>query len=152
MSWRWLLVLLLCGTGCSRRFQDRTYAAEVRAAHEQADTAHDPRQKAAAKAALDGAFQRGGGSGVEIALRQDLADRTARLELDLGHPREALRWARRGLAIDGAPSILRANLLITEADALVAQGQRHEARQALLSALEINQALLRLELNEVETR
>jgi hypothetical protein len=143
---------VLCLAGCSRQTAHRAYAAEVRAAHQTADAAESPAQKAAAKDALESAFQRGDEPGAAAAIRQDLADRAARLELELGHAAEALRWTQRGLAIDDAPSVLRANLLITEAEALAAQGQRAEARQALFAALEINQALLQVELDTEEPR
>lgn len=148
MSERRLPLLLLCLAACSRPGQERAYASEVRAAHHQADAAQGSVQKTAAKDALAAAFEHGEGStGAQLALRQDLADRTARLELELGHAEAALRWARQGQALSAAPSVLSANLLITEADALAAQGRRDEARNALLSALEINQALLRVELD-----
>jgi len=151
MKAAWLAVTLLFLAGCARPSQDRAYAAEVRAAHQTADSATTQEQKRAAERALESAFERSAAPGAEAALRQDLADRAARLELELGHAQQALDWTQRGLAVEGAPDLLRANLLITEADAWVALGQRGEARQSLLAALEINQALLSSELEEEES-
>jgi hypothetical protein len=145
-----LALVLLCLAGCSRQRPGPAYAAEVRAAHRTADAATSPELKRTAERALASAFERGEGPGAIAALRQDLADRAARLELELGHAQEALDWTQRGLAIEGAPSLLRANLLITEADAWVALGKRGAARQSLLAALEVNQALLTDELTEAE--
>jgi len=81
-----------------------------------------------------------------LPLRQDLADRAARLELAQGNPQAALTWTARGLALSTAPGVFRANLLLTSADAHEAMNQPDAARAALLQALEVNQQLLDREL------
>jgi hypothetical protein len=81
-----------------------------------------------------------------LPLRQDLASRAARVELDLGHAASADQWARRGLALTTTPSIFRANLLLDAAEARRRQGDDAGARAALVEAMQINQHLLDEEL------
>ncbi len=87
------------------------------------------------------------GSSVTL-LRQDLAERSARVALSLGQTDEALGWIERGLALDRAPSLVVANLLVGRADILEALGRADEARGSLVEALGVNQALLAQELDE----
>ncbi len=81
-----------------------------------------------------------------LSLRQDLASRAARIELDLGDAVLAARWAQRGLALSQAPSLFRANLLLDAAEARRRLGDDAGARTALLEAMQINQNLLEEEL------
>jgi tetratricopeptide (TPR) repeat protein len=133
---------------CARPEKARSYAKEVQKAHTKADRAKTADQRLAAAQQLGVMFDRPprGPRSTTSALRQDLADRAARLHLDLGEPERALEWVKKGREVDDRPSVLQANLLITEADSLVALGERDRARQALLRAVEINQALLNVEL------
>lgn len=88
-------------------------------------------------------------SGPSITLlRQDLAERSARVALSLGQKDEALGWIERGLALDRAPSLMVANLLVGRADVLESLGRADEARGSLVEALGVNQALLAQELDE----
>lgn len=81
-------------------------------------------------------------------LRQDLAERSARVALSIGDPEEALRWIERGLAVDRTPSLVLGNLLVGRADVLEVVGRPDEARSSLVEALGVNQALLARELAE----
>lgn len=81
-------------------------------------------------------------------LRQDLAERSARVALSLGEREEALRWVERGLSLERAPSLVVVNLLVGRADVLEALGRPDEARSSLVQALGVNQALLAQELDE----
>ncbi len=122
----------------------------LRLAHEEADDARTPAERAEALASIGRLFEARLPGGVDDpatrALRQDLASRAARLALELGRSAEALDWATRGLGLSSAPTVLRANLLLVRADALEATGQREAARAALVEALAINQQLLDQEL------
>jgi len=144
-----LLLSMLFGLcACSRASERRAYAEQIAEAHAAADRASSAEELRAAGHGLERAFEQEpqGKTATTLPLRQDLADRIARLHLRLDEPAEALTWARRGLAENGDPTVLRGGLLITEADALEALGQRDEARTALMAALEINQTLLNVEL------
>jgi tetratricopeptide (TPR) repeat protein len=83
-----------------------------------------------------------------VELRQELAARAARLELAAGRPREARRWAERGLALDQDVSSLSAALWLVMADAYEAEGNTSEARGALKEALASHERLLERELED----
>jgi len=144
------LLLLSCSLAlaCARRSEQKAYARELTRAHALADRATTESERRTAARTLEHAFDREpeGPAETSTPLRQDLADRIARLYLHTEEPQLALTWARRGLAITEAESVLRATLQITEADALEALGDRDAARASLMSALETNQALLNVEL------
>jgi tetratricopeptide (TPR) repeat protein len=141
-------VLLSFGTSaCSRARQERAYADELSRAHAAADRAVSDEQVRSSARQLERIFALAPPNVPEAtALRQDAADRIARLHLRLLEPNVAFEWTRRGLEESEAETVLRATLLITEADALEALGRRDEARAALMAALETNQALLHVEL------
>lgn len=142
-----LLLLLFGSSACSRARQERAYADELSRAHAAADRAVTGEQVLSSVQRLERAFAlTPPGSPEASALRQDAADRIARLRLRLREPSVALEWTRRALEESEAETVLRANLLITQADSLEALGRRDEARAALMAALETNQALLQVEL------
>lgn len=147
---RRLLVLLLLWLGssaCSRARQQRAYANELAQAHAAADRAVSDEQVLSSLRRLERAFElTPPGAPEATALRQDAADRIARLHLRRREPSLALDWTRRGLEESEAETVLQATLLITQADSLEALGRRDEARGALMAALETNQALLHVEL------
>jgi tetratricopeptide (TPR) repeat protein len=146
-GWLALLLLLLGTSGCSRARQERAYADELSRAHAAADRAVSDDQARSSVRQLERVFALTPPSSPEAAaLRQDAADRIARLHLRLREPSVALEWTRRALGESEARTVFRAALLITEADALEALGRRDEARSALMAALETNQALLHVEL------
>ncbi len=80
-----------------------------------------------------------------VSVRQDLAARAANL-LVASAPKRAKVAAEEGLALSHQPSILRANLFISLADAEEALGNDAAARSALLRAITINETLLESEL------
>lgn len=144
---RLVLLLVLALGACSRAQNDRTYARDLAAAHASADRAASDEDARAAIRELQRIFDLPPPPSKEAALlRQDAADRIARSYLRLREPQAALLWTQRALAESEEATVLRAALLITEADALEALGRRDEAREALMSALDTNQTLLHVEL------
>ena len=128
---------------------DRTMQ-QVRNAHRLADEARSLADQEAALHALQRAFERYsfGPTEAGLLLRQDLADRSAKLCLALRRPQAAFDWTERGLGISRVPSLVRANLLLTKAEALGTLGNESAARGVLLQALTMNQALLKKELKD----
>jgi len=75
-------------------------------------------------------------------IRQDLYCRLAETALRLGEPQTALEWTRRGLALDGQPTPLLAQLEALEGDAWVALGDDNRAARGYMRALEVHEKLL----------
>jgi len=146
----WLLGVWALTAACSRSSERQVYVSELEQAHSAADHAATEGETRSALRSLERAFELSpeGNRETTLSLRQDLADRIARLHLRLGEAQTSLEWARKGLTQSDRNTVLRATLLITEADALEALGERDQARDRLMSALEINQALLHVELEE----
>lgn len=123
---------------------------ELEEAHREADMASDDAARRAALGRLAELDQRAPAAPAAelIELRQDLAVRAARLELQLGRPEAALAWAQRGLELSPGPSVMAATLWLTSADAHEAAGRLDETRAALSKALTINKRLFERELGE----
>jgi hypothetical protein len=75
-------------------------------------------------------------------LRQDLFCRLAEAALRVGQPDQALEWAKRGIALDGPPNPLLAQLMAIDGQARASLGDRLGAARSYLRALEINETLL----------
>jgi hypothetical protein len=75
-------------------------------------------------------------------LRQDLYCRLAETALRLGEPQTALEWTRRGLALDGQPTPLLAQLEALEGDAWAALGDDERAARGYMRALNVHEKLL----------
>ena len=75
-------------------------------------------------------------------IRQDLYCRLAETALRLGEPQTALEWARRGLALDGQPTPLLAQLEALGGDALAALGDDEQAARSYMRALRVHETLL----------
>ncbi len=128
----------------------RAWLEDLRAGHAAADDAATDADKAQARDRLVRAFDEAPPKALDAGevtqVRQDLAARTGRLELELGRAREALAWSGRGLELSTTPSVFRSNLLLLQADAYEALSRPEDARKTLLRALRENQALLDEEL------
>jgi hypothetical protein len=75
-------------------------------------------------------------------IRQDLYCRLAETALRLGEPQTALEWARRGLALDGQPTPLLAQLEALGGDAWTALGDDEQAARSYMRALRMHETLL----------
>jgi hypothetical protein len=75
-------------------------------------------------------------------IRQDLYCRLAETALRLGEPQTALEWTRRGLALDGHPTPLLAQLEALEGDAWAALGDDERAARGYMRALTVHEKLL----------
>lgn len=75
-------------------------------------------------------------------IRQDLYCRLAETALRLGEPQTALEWTRRGLALDGQPTPLLAQLEALEGDAWAALGDDERAARGYMRALNVHEQLL----------
>ena len=75
-------------------------------------------------------------------IRQDLYCRLAETALRLGEPQTALEWTRRGLALDGQPTPLLAQLEALEGDAWAALGDDERAARGYMRALNVHEKLL----------
>lgn len=130
--------------------KNAAWITQLREVHQAVDGAQTPAKKRAALGGLEQLFESRPPQDMLAAellpVRQDLADRAARLELSLGNAQDALSWTSRGLGLSTEPSVFRANLLLTTADAHEALGQKKPARTALMQALKVNRALLDREL------
>jgi tetratricopeptide (TPR) repeat protein len=84
--------------------------------------------------------------------QRDAYARLAETALDLGRPEEALQWVRRGLALQGPPSVSAAALRRLEARVLGQLGDRDGAAESYLEALRINEALLDESLDGTEAQ
>jgi hypothetical protein len=122
--------------------------ASLRKLHADVDAAESPAQMRAVEARLESAFEAEWPLQPSEAapLRQDLAERAARLALAQDRVEEARKWAQKGLDVADGQPFLRANLLVALADAERQANALDSARGHLLEALAINQELLDREL------
>jgi len=121
--------------------------AQLRRAHAFADAASDSEFDDAAKRLESALLELGDDSTADqVALRQDAADRIARLRLLSGNAAAALAQVEAALSWSNTPSLFRANLYITQADAHEALGDDAAKRRSLMHALEENSQLLTHEL------
>ena len=130
------------------------WVADVRRAHEAADTALRAGQVQAALQRLDGALAANVPSEVQPehrrAVHQDLLFRVAQAQLQAGRSGEARAAAERGLALGRAADLFTANLLIARGQALEADKRDTEAAASYYEALEINRVLLGAALGQPE--
>lgn len=81
------------------------------------------------------------------SIRQDVYCRLAETALRLGEPQTALEWTRRGLALDGQPTPLLAQLEALEGDAWAALGDDERAARGYMRALNVHEMLLHEDLD-----
>lgn len=149
--------VLVAGAACSSA-KDRggNWVNLVQAAHRSADAASsvgldetERALRAALASAPDAPNER------ERWVIQDLYYRLAQLLVDRGVQDQAEGQIAKGLQVDAAPTLARANLLALRGKVLERQGQQEAASEAYHSALLINEVLMDRALNgtgDVEPR
>lgn len=81
-------------------------------------------------------------------VRQGIAAALASAAVREDRAKDAVMWADRGLSVDDSPTLFRANLFITRAQAEKSLGQVETASATLFEALKINEVLLDKELED----
>ncbi|MEZ4324043.1 MAG: hypothetical protein R3B40_02430 [Polyangiales bacterium] len=140
------------GEGSGEATPASLWVAEVRAAHEAADDAATPQERAAAHRALERLALQDAPLGVAPtharAVRQDLYFRIASSAAGAGDAAAARDAATAGLALGRADDVLTANLLIARGEAYEALGDGTRASADYLAAQRIHERLLDAVLGE----
>lgn len=157
LIWSALAVLAACSSAKDRSAQ---WVALVQRAHTStdeyrrvdenrgADNAPAPDSRAAERALRQAISEAPDAPNVsERWVIQDLYYRLAQLLADHGSLEQAGSEVERGLAVEAAPTLARANLLALRGKVLEKQGQREAAARAYHEALLVNEVLMDRALN-----
>jgi hypothetical protein len=145
-----LVSALALATACSGRADASAWIERGEAAHHDADRLLAQGDVAGARAALRAAAEapvpEAASPGDARIVRQDIYSRLATLEAEHAEPKEAVRWATRGLSLGRGEDVFTANLEIVRGRALERLGDASGASRDYHDALVVTEALLDLSL------
>ena len=144
--WKFALLLLIFASACSRMDGSSQWIRQAHDANLQADDALRRGEEDKARDVLVASLEKKVPDTVNSQdsriVQQDMCFRLALVEMDAHRPKEALSWAKRGLALGERQDLFTANLYVAQGRALESMGDERSAAKAYHQALKINEALL----------